>query len=115
MDKFGDAIMCCRDICGDSWRHRHDDFQQHLMAEAALSGFHLDCELYHTFSDLLPAALEESGGELQFVRQRQGVVPDFWFFQDTPDGPVSCLAELKFISAGKTLYTRGEDGRGTDR
>ena len=68
IDKFGDAVMCCRDLCRDSWRHRHDDFQQFLMSEAALSSFHLDCEIYNRFSDLLPASLEMDGGEAGNVR-----------------------------------------------
>ena len=24
IDKFGDVVMCCKEICGDSWRRRHD-------------------------------------------------------------------------------------------
>ena len=115
IDRFGDAVMCCRDLCGDSWRHRHDDFQQFLMAEAALSSFNLESELYYRFSDLLPATLEEEGGELQYGRQRQGVVPDFGFFEDTPEGPVPRLAELKFISAGRSAYPRGDSLKGTER
>ena len=99
----------------DSWRHRHDDFQQHLMAEAAVSSFDMESELYYRFSDLLPATLIDQGGELQFGRKRQGVVPDFGFFEDTPEGPVPRLAELKFISAGKSIYPPGESKKGTER
>ena len=40
---------------------------------------HVDCEVYGLFSDLLPATLHEQGGELQWGRARQGVVPDAWF------------------------------------
>ena len=64
------------------------------------------------FGDLLPAALEEEGGELQWARARQGKVPDFKFLLNTPEGPVPRLAELKVIGAGKTLFPRGEKGLG---
>ena len=85
------------------------------MSEALLSGIHVDCEVYGQFSDLLPATLEEDGGELQWGRARQGVVPDFKFMMNTPDGPQSSLAELKAISVGKTRYPRGVHGKRTDR
>ena len=57
----------------------------------------------------------EEGGELQWGRARQGVIPDFKLMTNTPDGPQSSLAELKIISAGKTRYPRGVMGKGTDR
>jgi hypothetical protein len=114
-DRFGDAIMCCKEIPGDSWRKRHDVVKQHLYLEAALSKVPADCEVYGLFGDLLPAALTEEGGELQWGRARQGKVPDFRFLLPSPEGPVSCLAELKLISAGKTSYPRGVAGKGTQR
>ena len=80
-----------------------------------MSGVPLDCEVYCRFSDLLPATLEEQGGELQFGRQRQGKVPDFLITFGSPDGPVQRLAELKVISAGKSWYKRGVRGKGTVR
>ena len=49
----------------------------------------------------------EEGGELQWGQACQGVIPDFKFMTNTPDGPQSSLAELKIISAGKTRYPRG--------
>ena len=85
------------------------------MSEALLSGIHVDCEIYGQFSDLLPASLQEEGGELQWGRARQGVVPDLKLIVNSPDGPQSSLAELKVISAGKTRYPRGVRGKGTDR
>ena len=116
VDKFGDAVMNCNQVCGDTWRRRHDSNKQHVVHEAIVSGVQVDCEVYGLFSDLLPAVLEEEGGELQWGRSRQGIVPDFKLFLNTPEGPVSCLAELKMISAGKTWYPRGEEGgKGTDR
>ena len=114
-DKFGDTVMNCHDIFGDTWRRRHDQVKQHIMTEALLSGIHVDCEVYGQFADLLPASLLEEGGELQWGRARQGVIPDYKFMTNTPDGPQSSLAELKMISAGKTRYPRGVVGKGTDR
>ena len=72
IDVYRDKIQCCKEITGDSWRHRHDQVKQHIAAEAALSGVQLDCEVVGLFSDLLPAVLEEPEGELQYGRQRQG-------------------------------------------
>ena len=83
--------------------------------EACLSKVPADCEVYGLFGDLLPAALLEEGGELQWGRARQGKVPDFKFLLSTPEGPKPCLAELKVISAGKTWFPRGVAGKGTDR
>ena len=107
VDKFGDAVMCSNQIPGDSWRTRHDTVKQQIVIEAALAKIPTDCEVYGLFSDLLPAALEGVGGELQFGRARQGKVPDFKFLVPSP--------ELKVINAGKTWYPRGKDGRGVER
>ena len=40
---FGDEITCCKEIAGDSWRHRHDAVKQHIVEEAALAGVQCDC------------------------------------------------------------------------
>ena len=64
IDLFGDTIMTSHHIPGDSWRKRHDTVKQHVMAEAALAGIAADCEVYGLFSNLLPAALTEEGGDL---------------------------------------------------
>ena len=112
---FGDEVTCCKEIAGDSWRHRHDAIKQHIVSEAALAAVQCDCEVFGLFSDLLPAALVEPGGELQYGRQRQGKVPDFKFLLSTPEGPVPRLAELKVISAGRTWYPRGQGGKGVER
>ena len=74
-----------------------------------------DCEVYGLFSDLLPAALVQDGGELQWSRARQGKVPDFRFMRPSPEGPKTSLAELKVISAGRTWYPGGVGGKGSDR
>ena len=115
VDKFGDAVMCSNQIPGDSWRTRHDTIKQQIVIEAALAKVPTDCEVYGMFSDLLPAALEGVGGELQWGRARQGKVPDFKFLVPSPEGPVPRLAELKVINAGKTWYPRGKDGKGVER
>ena len=73
------------------------------------------CEVYNLIGDLLPAALEEEGGELQWARARQGKMPDFKFLLNTPDGPAPRLAELKVIGACKTSFPRGEKGLGVER
>ena len=100
---------------GKTWRHRHDSIKMAIYLEACLAKVPADCEVYGLFGDLLPAALLEEGGELQWGRARQGKVPHFKFTLSTPEGPKPCLAELKVISAGKTWYPRGVAGKGTDR
>ena len=115
IDKFGDAVMGCSEICGDTWRRRHDAVKQAVVQESLLSGVQVDCEVFGLFADLLPAVLVREGGELQHARARQGLVPDFKLLLNTPEGPDNCLAELKMIGAGKTWYPRGQEGRGTER
>ena len=84
-------------------------------AEAALAGIPADCEVCGLFSDLLPPARVQEGGELHLARARQEKVPDFRFLLPTPEGPQSCLAALKIVSAGKTWFPRGAAGKGVDR
>ena len=115
IDPFGDKILCCHEIPGDSWRHRHDAVKMAIYQEACLSKVPVDCEVFGLFGDLLPAELLEEGGELQWGRARQGKVPDFKFIHQTPTGPRPSLAELKVISAGKTWFPRGVMGKGTNR
>ena len=115
VDVYGDAIMNCGDIPGDSWRHRHDTVKQALVVECLASGLPHDCEVYGLFSDQLPAVVQEEGGDLQWGRSRQGLVPDFLLRLPSPEGPSDSLAELKICSAGKTWYPRGREGRGTDK
>ncbi len=114
VDQFGDAVLCCPEIPGDAWRHRHDTVKSAIYLEAVLAKVPADCEVYGLFGDLLPAALQEEGGELQWGRARQGKVPDFKFLLSSPEGPVPRLAELKVISAGKTWFPRGVAGKGTN-
>ena len=74
-----------------------------------------DVEVYGLFADLLPATAVEEGGDLEWVRARQGLVPDFRLRLPTPEGPRDCLAELKVFSAGVSWFPRGVEGRGTDK
>ena len=115
VDKYGDTIMNCAELPGDSWRHRHDTGKMAITTECYESKLPIDCEVYGLFSDLLPAAAEGNGGELEWGRARQGLIPDFRLRLPTPEGINDCLAELKFVSAGVTWYPRGVQGRGTDR
>ena len=115
IDKFGDAVMNCDDLPGDSWRHRHDTVKAALVSECLDAKLPHDCEVYGLFSDLLPASTEEDGGELEWGRNRQGLIPDFRLRLPTPEGTSDSLAELKIVGAGVTWYPRGVEGRGTDR
>ena len=115
IDKFGDKVMCSTEICGDTFRRRHDTVKEHIKTEADLAAVPLDCEVFGKFSDLLPAVLMEVGGELQGRRQRQGKIPDFQITFPTPEGPLPRLAELKVVSAGVAVYPRGTKGKGTGR
>ena len=66
---------------------------------------------YGLFSGLLPAVAQTEGGELQWGRSRQALVPDFRIQLPTPEGPTFSLAELKICGAGKTWCLRGQEGR----
>ena len=60
---------------------------------------------------LLPAVAQTEGGELQWGRSCQALVPDFRIQLPTPEGPTFSLAELKICGAGKTWCLRGQEGR----
>ena len=115
IDLFGDAVMNCDDLPGDTWRHRHDTVKTALVSECIDAKLPHDCEVYGLFADLLPAAAQVDGGGLEWNRARQGLIPDFRLRLPTQEGTTDSLAELKLTSAGKTWYPRGVQGRGTDR
>ena len=115
IDHYGDTVMNCGELPGDSWRHRHDSGKMAITTECYEAKLPIDCEVYGLFSDLLPAAAETRGGDLEWGRARQGLIPDYRIRLPTPEGTNDCLAELKFVSAGVTWYPRGGQGRGTDR
>ena len=37
IDKFGDKVMCCTEIVGDTFRRRHDTVKEHIKTEADLA------------------------------------------------------------------------------
>ena len=115
IDPFGDAILCCKELPGDSWRHRHDTDKVAIRRECLISKLPNDCEVYGLFAHLMPAVELQEGGDLVWARARQGLVPDFRLRLPTPEGPSDCLAELKCISAGVTWHPRGRKGTGVDR
>ena len=63
----------------------------------------------------MPAVAEQEGGELQYVRARQVLVPDFYLRLPTTQGPTDCLAELKVIGAGVTWHPRVWKGKWVDK
>ena len=55
------------------------------------------------------------GGNLEWARARQGLVPDYRLRLPTPQGPTDVLAELKVIGAGISWHPRGQKGTGVER
>ena len=115
VDMFGDAVMNCGELPGDSWRHRHDTVKTSIATACYEAKVPTDCEVYGLFSDLIPAGEQAPGGDLEWGRARQGLIPDFRLRLPTKEGISDCLAELKVTSAGVTWFPRGVEGRGTDR
>ena len=115
IDKFGDAVMNCKHLPGDTWRARHDTGKLAIVHECLHAGLVHDCEVYWIFADLIPGQAVVQGGELEWGRARQGLIPDFRIRLTTPEGLTDHLAELKFISAGVSWFPRGVVGKGTDR
>ena len=115
VDNYGDAIMNCSGLPWDSWCHRHDTVKTAIATACFEARLPVDCEVYGLFSNLIPAREQAPGGDLEWGRARQGLIPDFRLRLPTPEGPNDCLAELKITSAGVTWYPRGVEGRGTDR
>ena len=107
--------MCCNQLPGDTWRHRHDTAKLAIAKECLESKLPHDVEVFGLFAHLLPAVALEQGGDLQWARARQGLVPYFRLRLPTPQGPTDCLAELKVISAGVTWHPRGQKGTGVER
>ena len=86
IDKFGDNIMNCRNLPGDTWRARHDTGKLAIVNECIAAGLVHDCEVYGLFSDLIPAQALGQGEELEWGRARQGLIPDFRLRLPTPPG-----------------------------
>ena len=73
IDKFGDAIMCCKYLPGDTWRARQDTGKLAIVSEWIDAKLVHDCEVYGLFADLIPA----QGEDWEWGRARQGLIPDF--------------------------------------
>ena len=115
IDKFGDAIMCCKYLPGDTWRARHDTGKMAIVSECIDAKLVHDCEVYGLFADLIPAQAAAQGEDLEWGRARQGLIPDFRLRLHHPGGLTNTLVELKFVSAGENWFPRGVAGRGSDR
>ena len=115
IDQFGDTIVDCKALPGDTWRHRHDTVKVAIGRELLASKVPHDVEVYGLFAHLLPAVATQQGGNLQWARARQGLVPDYRLCLPTPEGTTDCLAELKIIGAGVTWHPRGRKGTGVER
>ena len=96
-DLFGDALMCCKELPGDTWRHRHDTIKVAISRECLASKLPHDVEVYGLFAPLLPAVVTQQGEDLEWARARQGLVPDFRLRLPTPQGPSDSLAELMVV------------------
>ena len=55
LDMYGDAIMNCKNLPGDTWSHRHDTGKLAIVKECINAVLVHDCEVYGLFSDLIPA------------------------------------------------------------
>ena len=115
IDKFGDAIMCCKYLPGDTWRARHDTGKMAIVSECIDAKLVHDCEVYGLFADLIPAQATAQGEDLEWGRARQELIPDFRLRLHHPGGLTNTLVELKFVSAGENWFPRGVAGRGSDR
>ena len=81
IDKYGDAVMNCKHLPGDTWRQRHDTGKLAIVNECVNAGLVHDCEVYGLFANLIPAQAENHRG-----RARQGLIPDFSLRLPTPEG-----------------------------
>ena len=75
IDMYGDAVMNCDDLTGDTWRH--DTVKTAIVSECLDAKLPHDCEVYGLFANLLSAIAQDDGGGLEWGRARQGLIPDF--------------------------------------
>ena len=98
----------CAALPFDSWRLRHNTIQSTIESTINESGVIANSEPYGLFSPFIPAAATSDGGDLEFTRDRQGLIPDFLITFPAEHGAASNnLAELKCISAGLTWCKNG--------
>ena len=53
IDPFGDAIMCCKELVGDLWRHRHDSVKLAIGRECLTFKLPHDIKVYGLFAYLV--------------------------------------------------------------
>ena len=107
IDKFGDKVMCCTEIVGDTFRRRHDTVKEHIKTEADLAEcpWTARCSASSLTSSLpLGWRCEE---RCSMVGSDGGKIPDFQITFPTSEGPLSSLAELKVVSAGVRRCVEG--------
>ena len=104
LDKHGEVLMCAS-LPFDSWRTRHNTIQATTESIINDCGVIANPEPYGLFSAHIPATATANGGDLQYTKDKQGLIPDFHITFPAEHGPTSSnLAELKCISAGATWY-----------
>jgi hypothetical protein len=71
IDQFGDAVMNCKYLPGDTWRHRHDTGKLAIVYECLNAGLVHHCEVFGLFADLIPAqAVNARGDRVLFLISR---------------------------------------------
>ena len=93
IDMYGDAVMNCDDLTGDTWRH--DTVKTAIVSECLDAKLPHDCEVYGLFADLLSAIAEDDGGGLEWGRARQGLIPAFRPETANPRGDHRLLSRTK--------------------
>ena len=92
VDVYGDAVMNCNVLPGDSWRHRHDNVKTAIATACSESRLPVDCEVYGLFSNQISASEQAPGVDME-----RGIL-DFRLRMPTPEDTNDCLAELKITS-----------------
>ena len=87
IDPLGDTLNGCKKLPGDSWRHKHDTIKVAIARECLASKLPHDVEVYGLFAHLLPVVVTRQGGDLEWARARQGLVPDYRLRLPTPRVP----------------------------
>ena len=96
IDVFGDAIMNCKHLRGDTWRQRHDTGKLAIVNECVNAGLRHDCEVYGLFADLIPA--QAMARDKNYNGGGKGSLP-------TPQGLIDYLAELKLSGHSVRQHT----------
>ena len=83
---MGDVVMATT-LPFDTWRHRHNDIQRALVTRALEARVEVEPEVFGLFRDIIPAAVMQTGGELETVRERMACVPDLSLGLQVPLAP----------------------------